>query len=34
MSSVEERIVEAAIRDLELQARLFDAMGLGPPTRT
>ena len=30
LNSVEERIVEAAVRDLELQAALFDAMGLGP----
>lgn len=30
LNSVEERIVAAAVRDLELQARLFDAMGLGP----
>ncbi len=30
VNSVEERIVEAALRDLELQAELFDAMGLGP----
>lgn len=27
---MEERIVAAAIRDLELQAETFDAMGLGP----
>ena len=30
LNSVEERIVAAALRDLELQAELFDAMGLGP----
>jgi len=30
LNSVEERIVAAAIRDLELQAEMFDAMGLGP----
>lgn len=30
LNSVEERIIEAAVRDLELQAELFDAMGLGP----
>jgi UV DNA damage endonuclease len=30
LNSVDERIVDAAIRDLELQAELFDAMGLGP----
>lgn len=29
LNSVEERIVAAAIRDLELQAATFDAMGLG-----
>ena len=30
LNSVEERIVDAALRDLELQAQTFDAMGLGP----
>lgn len=30
LNSVDERIVAAAIRDLELQAETFDAMGLGP----
>ena len=30
LNSLEERVVEAAIRYLELQAELFDAMGLGP----
>lgn len=30
LNSASERVSEAAARDLELQARLFDAMGLGP----
>jgi UV DNA damage endonuclease len=30
LNSEDERIREGAIRDLEVQARLFDAMGLGP----
>jgi UV DNA damage endonuclease len=30
LNSTEERVREAAVRDVELQARLLDAMGLGP----
>jgi UV DNA damage endonuclease len=30
LNSASEKVSEAAARDLELQARLFDAMGLGP----
>jgi UV DNA damage endonuclease len=30
LNSASERVAAAAARDLELQARLFDAMGLGP----
>lgn len=30
LNSVSETVCEAAVRDVELQARLFDAMGLGP----
>lgn len=30
LNSVDPQIRDAAVRDLELQARLFDAMGLGP----
>jgi UV DNA damage endonuclease len=30
LNSASERVREAAARDVELQARLFDAMGLGP----
>ena len=30
LNSTEERVREAAIRDLELHAELFDALGLGP----
>jgi UV DNA damage endonuclease len=30
LNSASERVREAAARDLELQSRLFDAMGLGP----
>ncbi len=30
LNSVDERIVAGASRDLELQAQMFDAMGLGP----